>query len=93
MLVNCKVDLNHVMGGEISFGHCISVYSGALTISYPVPPRCSLSRTKVGRAYHCSPPYNGECEYVCGPLPSPSNTSGRRRAKERGRLLLCIYVK
>jgi len=58
MLVNfyvllCKVDLNHVMGREISFGHCISVYSGALTISYPVPPGCSLSRTKVGRAYHC----------------------------------------
>jgi len=87
-----KVDLNYAMGREISFGHCISVYSGAATISYPMSPGCFLSRTKVGRAYHCSPPYSGECGSVCGPLPSPPNTSVRRRAKEWDKLLLCIYL-
>lgn len=63
-----------------------------LATAFLCMPGCPLSRTKVGRACHCSLPYNGECESVCGPLPSPPNTSGRRRAKERGKLLLCAYV-
>jgi hypothetical protein len=87
-----KVDLNSVVGREISFGHCISVYSGALTIPYPLPPGCSLSKTTAGRAYNCLPPYNGECESVCVDLYlHPSVLLDDVVLKNGGELLLCIY--